>query len=223
MNSKFKERFEEELQKAKDSLVKKNGTKNYEKVIERVGRARQKYPSISKYYVIDYIPDDAKSPKNMADIRWRIAVPENVDKDCGIYFLRTNVATFDEKTTWDYYNLTREIECTNRQLKTDLNLRPIYHKKVDRSDAHLFLGLLSYWIVNTIRYRLKQSGVTHYWTEIVRLMSTQKAVTTEGANALGEKVYMRLSSEPTKAAEDIYDKLKYKKMPFRKIKIKESL
>ena len=223
MNSKFKERFEEELQKAKDSLTKKNGTKNYEKVIERVGRARQKYPSISKYYVIDYIPDDSKSPKNMADIQWRIAVPENVDKDCGIYFLRTNVATFDEKTTWDYYNLTREIECTNRQLKTDLNLRPIYHKKDDRSDAHLFLGLLSYWIVNTIRYRLKQSGVTHYWTEIVRIMSTQKAVTTEGTNALGGKVYTRLCSEPTKAAEDIYDKLKYKKMPFRKIKIKESL
>ena len=223
MNRKFKQRFEEELQKAKDSLTKKNGTKNYEKVIERVGRARQKYPSISKYYVIDYIPDDPKSPKNMADIEWRIAVPENVDKDSGIYFLRTNVATLDEKTTWDYYNLTREIECTNRQLKTDLNLRPIYHRKDDRSDAHLFLGLLSYWIVNTIRYRLKQSGVTHYWTEIVRMMSTQKAVTTEGTNALGEKVHMRLCSEPTKAAEEIYDKLKYKKMPFRKTKINNSL
>ena len=92
---------------------KVNGTKNYEKVIERVGRARQKYPSISKYYVIDYIADDPKNPKNMADIQWRIAVPENVDKQSGIYFLRTNVPTFDEKTTWDYYNLTREIECTN--------------------------------------------------------------------------------------------------------------
>ena len=54
-------------------------------------------------------------------------------------------------------------------------------------------------------------------------MSTQKAVTTEGTNTLGEKVYMRLCSKPTKAAEDIYDKLKYKKMPFRKIKIKKSL
>lgn len=223
MNRKFKERFEEELQKAKDSLTKKNGTKNYEKVIERVGRARQKYPSISKYYVIDYIADDPKAPKNMADIQWRIAVPENVDKDSGIYFLRTNVATFDEKTTWDYYNLTREIECTNRQLKTDLNLRPIYHKKDDRSDAHLFLGLLSYWIVNTIRYRLKQTGMTHYWTEIVRMMSTQKAVTTEATNALGEKVHMRLCSEPTKTANGIYERLKYKKMPFRKIKIDKSL
>ena len=54
-------------------------------------------------------------------------------------------------------------------------------------------------------------------------MSTQKAVTTEGTNTIGDKVYMRLCSEPTKAAEDIYDKLKYKKMPFRKIKIKKSL
>ena len=220
MNRKFKERFEEELQKAKDSLTKKNGTKNYEKVIERVGRARQKYPSISKYYVIDYIADN---PKNMADIKWRIAVPENVDKQSGIYFLRTNVSTFDEKTTWDYYNLTREIECTNRQLKTDLNLRPIHHKKDDRSDAHLFLGLLSYWIVNTIRYKLKQTGETCFWTEIVRRLSTQKAVTTEATNALGEKVHMRLCSEPNKSADDIYQRLKYKKMPFRKIKIEKSL
>ena len=222
MNRKFKERFEEELKKAKDSLTKKNGTKNYEKVIERVGRARQKYPSISKYYVIDYIPDEA-NPKNMADIQWRIAVPENVDRDSGIYFLRTNVPTLDEKATWDYYNLIREIECTNRQLKTDLNLRPIHHKKDDRSDAHLFLGLLSYWIVNTIRYKLKQTGETCFWTEIVRRLSTQKAVTTEATNALGEKVHMRLCSEPNKSADDIYERLKYKKMPFRKIRIEKSL
>ena len=45
-----------------------NGTKNYEKVIELVGRARQKYPSFSKYYIIDYIADNPKNPKNMADI-----------------------------------------------------------------------------------------------------------------------------------------------------------
>ena len=222
MNRKFKERFEEELKKAKDSLTKKNGTKHYEKVIERVGRARQKYPSISKYYVIDYIPDEA-NPKNMADIQWRIAVPENVDRDSGIYFLRTNVPTLDEKATWDYYNLIREIECTNRQLKTDLNLRPIHHKKDDRSDAHLFLGLLSYWIVNTIRYKLKQTGEACYWTEIVRRLSTQKAVTTEATNNLGEKVHMRLCSEPNKSADDIYERLKYKKIPFRKIRIEKSL
>ncbi|MDD6759249.1 MAG: IS1634 family transposase, partial [Paraprevotella sp.] len=222
MNRQWRERFEQELTKAREALGRKGGKKNYEKVIERVGRAIQKYPSIAKYYVIDYLRDE-KNPKNMADIQWRIAVPENVDRQSGIYFLRTNVERLDEKSTWDYYNLIREIECTNRQLKTDLNLRPIYHKKDDCSDAHLFLGLLSYWIVNAIRYKLKQTGENCFWTEIVRRMSTQKAITTEGVNALGEKVSLRLCSEPSKAAEDIYERLKYRKMPFRKIQIPKSL
>ena len=218
MNRKFKERFELELAKARESLGKPRGKKNYEKVIERVGRAIGKYPSIAKYYVIEYERDEANK-ENMKDISWRIAQPESVDKDNGMYFLRTNVDKIDEKTTWNYYNLIREIECTNRQLKTDLNLRPIYHQKDKASDAHLFLGLLAYWIVNTIRHKLKGHGETCYWTEIVRRMSTQKAVTTEATNALGEKVLMRLCSEPTKVAEDIYDKLKYKKMPFWKIRL----
>ena len=141
--------------------------------------------------------------------------------------------TLDEKTTWDYYNLIREIECSNRQLKTDLNLRPIYHQKDDRSDAHLFLGLLSYWIVNVIRHQMKKENEkrkkadpdpkaeypTPYWTEIVRIMSTQKAVASEAVNAMGEKVEMRICSTPTEQAADIYSMLNYKKMPFRKIKI----
>ena len=159
----------------------------------------------------------------MADIRWRIALPDSIDRDSGIYFLRTNVETLDEKTTWEYYNLTREIESTNRQLKTDLNLRPIHHQKDDRSDAHLFFGLLAYWIVNTIRYKLKQKGYTSHWTEIVRVMKTQKAVTTEATNALGEKVHLRMCSEPNKAAENIYELLNYRKMPFRRIRIEKSL
>jgi hypothetical protein len=146
-------------------------------------------------------------------------VPGNVDRNCGVYFLRTNRRDVDERRTWEYYNLIREIECTNRQLKTDLNLRPIYHQTDDNSDAHLFLGLLAYWVVNTIRYKLKQNGCKHYWTEIVRIMQTQKAITTEATNALGEIVNMRMCSYPNKNAEYIYDILKYKKMPFRKIKV----
>ena len=116
MNRQWRGRFEQELTKARDALGRKGGKKTYEKVIERVGRAIQKYPSIAKYYVIDYCRDE-KNPKNMADIRWRIAVPESVDSQSGIYFLRTSVARLDEKSTWDYYNLIREIECTNRQPK----------------------------------------------------------------------------------------------------------
>ena len=218
MNRQFRERFETELLKTKASLSKKGGKKKYEKVIERVGRAIQKYPSIARYYVIEY-ERDKSNEQNMLDIQWHVAVPDSIDSRSGIYFLRTNREQLDEKTTWEYYNLIREIECTNRQLKTDLNLRPIYHQKDESSDAHLYLGLLAYQIVNTIRYKLKQTGETCYWTEIKRRMMTQKAVTTEAVNALGEKIQLRLCSTPTKVADDIYERLKYKKMPFYRLKI----
>ena len=148
-------------------------------MIERVARVQGKYPSISQYYDIEYIRSET-NPDNMERVEWTIRDLSALESGHGVYFLRTNIRTFDEKTTWDCYNLIREIECTNRQLKTNLNLRPIYHQTDENSDAHIFLGLLSYWIVNTIRLQLKQKGDNCYWTEIVRRMQTQKLVTTGG-------------------------------------------
>lgn len=218
MNRQFRARFESELEKINAGIRKKGGTKKYEKVVERTGRAIQKYPSIARYYQIDYIRSEEK-PLEMKEVVWKIRDLSKVESGHGVYFLRSNVRTLDEKTTWDYYNLIREIECTNRQLKTDLNLRPIYHQKDERADAHIFFGLLAYWIVNTTRCQLKREGENCFWTEIVRRMSTQKLITTVGFNPMGEKVEMRQCSRPSKEATEIYRKLKLKEAPFRKIKI----
>ena len=204
MNRQWRERFEIEMQKINESLSKKGGTKKYEKVVERVGRAMQKYPSIAKFYAIEYIKSENNTTE-MAQVKWEVKDLTSIDKNTGVYFLRTSVHELNEKCTWEYYNLIREIECTNRQLKNDLNLRPIYHQKDNRSDAHLFFGLLAYWVVNSIRYQLKLSGETSYWTEIVRRMRTQKLVTTEATNALGEKVVFRQCSQPSAKAKDIYN------------------
>jgi len=218
MNRLLRERFETRMQTISEALGKKGGVKTYEKVIERVGRAIQAYPSISKFYDIRYIRSDA-NPKQMQEVKWQIKDLEGMEKGSGVYFLRTNVRTFDEKTTWDYYNLIREIEATNRQIKLDLNLRPVYHQKDSRSDAHLFFGLLAYWIVNTIRTGLKRNGENAYWTEILRRMRTQKLVTTHAVNALGEEVELRQCSRPSKQAQEIYRLLDLKPAPFKKMKI----
>ena len=187
MNRQWRSRFEAELIKINEAIKKKGGTKKYERVVERTGRAIERYPSIARYYEIDYIRSEEK-PLEMQEVAWKIKDLSKVEGGHGVYFLRTNVRTLDERTTWDYYNLIREIECTNRQLKTDLHLRPLFHQTDQRSDAHLFFGLLAYWVVNTIRCGLKAQGENCYWREIVRRMSTQKLVTTEGVNPLGEKV-----------------------------------
>ena len=222
MNRQWRERFEAELLKAQRALSTKGGVKTYEKVVERIGRAMGKYPSVSKYYQMEYIRSE-ENPNHMGNIRWKITLSEDTqEQSFGTYFLRTNVPTLDEKSTWEYYNLIREIETSNRQLKTDLNLRPIYHQKDDSADAHLFFGLLAYWIVNTIRYKLKLQGITHYWTELKRILSTQKAITTEGTNAMSEHVTLRMCSEPTDKAAEIYRLLHYTSIPFRRYYLHQS-
>jgi transposase len=124
----------------------------------------------------------------------------------------------DEHTQWTIYNTIREIEYTFRTLKTDLDLRPIYHKKDEASKAHLHLGLLAYWVVNTIRYQLKQKGINNEWRDITRIMNTQKMVTTTMINNRYEQVVIRQCSELSPKAAQIYEALGYRAVPFAKRK-----
>ena len=136
------------------------------------------------------------------------------DKKAGIYFLRTSLDEKQETNLWTIYNLIREIEYTFRVLKTDLDLRPIYHKTDDAAMAHLHLGLLAYWLVSTIRYQLKQKGYRSDWREIIRTMNTQKCVTTCIMNDKQETISIRKCTEPTAKVKQIYDLLNYKYVPF---------
>jgi hypothetical protein len=216
MNQQFKTRFEESLKKIEASLHRKGGVKKYDKVLMRIGRAQQNYPSIQRHYQIEIQKDQNEL---VTSVKWEIKDEPIIDANAGIYFLRTSVERLDEKTTWEYYNLIREIENTFRTLKTDLDLRPIYHQKDESSEAHLFLGLLAYWLVNSIRHQLKKQGIKHNWTEITRIMSTQKVLTTTAENKLGEQVAFRNCTVPEANVIEIYEALKYKQQPFKRRKI----
>lgn len=211
MNSRFKDRFEEGLINIESSLHKKSGVKQLDKVYERIGRLKQKYPSIHRFYQIDV---HCYEKNTVTSITWHIKPTIDPDQNSGIYFLRTSLRYPDEATVWMFYNTIREIEYTFRVLKTDLDLRPIFHKKDDASMAHLHLGLLAYWLVNTIRYQLKQKSIRNDWREIVRVMNTQKCVTTIAQNKSDEVISVRKCSEPEEKTKQIYDALNYKYAPF---------
>ena len=89
-------------------------------------------------------------------ISWAVKHDVDINASSGVYFLRTSLTGNSEENLWQFYNTIREIETTFRILKTDLDLRPIYHKKDENTMAHLHLGLLAYWVVNTIRHQLKK-------------------------------------------------------------------
>jgi hypothetical protein len=211
MNGLLSQRFEEGIQSINEGINRKGGTKKLDKVHERIGRLKQKYPSVHKYYQVA-LQDDGKGIAT--EISCKHKEGEDPDKNAGIYFLRTTLDENDEQTLWSIYNIIREIEYTFRVLKTDLDLRPIYHKTDDASMAHLHLGILAYWLVATIRYQLKQKGYKHDWSEIVRIMNTQKCVTTTLENKNDEIISIRQCTEPTHKARQIYELMNYKYVPF---------
>lgn len=133
-------------------------------------------------------------------------------------FWQSNLPIGEEKYLWEVYNTIREIESSFRTLKTDLDLRPIYHKNDDATMAHLHLGVLAYWIVNTIRYQLKGQNIKDSWTEILRKAHTQKVITTSGTNIADKVISIRRCSEPNQALKELYQTLGYKDRPFTKRK-----
>jgi len=125
------------------------------------------------------------------------------DKSKGVYFIRTNHDTASESNLWDIYNTIREVEATFRGLKSDLNIRPVHHQKDSRVDAHLYLTILAYQLVNTIRHMLKSKGIGHNWKNIVRIMSTQKIQTIKIPTDK-KVIYMRKPSKPIHEVQQIY-------------------
>jgi hypothetical protein len=68
--------------------------------------------------------------------------------------------------------------------------------------------------VSTIRFQLKKEDIHSHWRELVRVMNTQKCVTTTMDNDKGERLWIRCCSEPNEKVRMIYAALGMKQAPF---------
>jgi hypothetical protein len=73
----------------------------------------------------------------------------------GRYLLRTNLAADDPELIWRCYMQLCFVEEAFRTLKGDLGLRPIFHQRPDRIEAHLFVAFLAYCLSITLRQQLR--------------------------------------------------------------------
>ena len=80
----------------------------------------------------------------------------------GTYLLRTNLAADKPEDLWKQYIVLTEVEQAFKEIKHDLSLRPVYHQKDDRIQAHIFVSFLAYCLQVTLKQRakLKAPGLT---------------------------------------------------------------
>jgi transposase len=72
----------------------------------------------------------------------------------GYYLLRSNLTAEDPAVLWARYVQLTQIEAVFRSLKNELGIRPIYHQKEDRTDAHILVAFLAYCLQVTLKNRL---------------------------------------------------------------------
>ncbi len=206
MQKRVQDIFVESLQYLKDGLTLKRRAKNYEKIIERVGRLKEKYSSIAQYYNITMTKEE--DGENAKSIEWN--EKKSLDKKSsinGVYCLRSNNTRMDEKTMWKTYTTLTDLEAVFKSLKSELGLRPIFHQKQSRVDAHLFITLLAYSIVHTIRYKLKKYSIHYSWESIRTILKSTDRLTTSMKCKDGSTLYIRQSTQLNIEQKEIYDAL----------------
>jgi transposase len=217
IRTRFHERLEAALAQLQAGLKQKGTLKNYAKVLERIGRLREKNSRVAQDYQID-VTSDAEH-KNAVAITWHRQAP-SAEKDChcGVYCLRSNIPDWPEEQLWATYVMLTEIEATFRSLKTELGLRPVYHQKEERVTGHLFITLLAYHVVHTLRYQLKRHGIHLSWDSIRTLMSTQQRMTLILPTDTHSNIYLRTTTRAEVRQQQIYDALGIKPDPLGKRK-----
>jgi transposase len=73
----------------------------------------------------------------------------------GHYLLRSNLCGENPALLWQYYMQLTQVEQAFKNLKSDLALRPLYHQKDSRIEAHIFVAFLAYCLHVTLQQRLR--------------------------------------------------------------------
>lgn len=128
----------------------------------------------------------------------------------GRYLLRTNLTTADPAKLWEQYLLLTEIEAAFKSLKDDLSIRPVYHQKEQRIEAHIFVAYLAYCLQVTLKGKLKQSagGLTPR-TVLDKFASIQMMTVVLPTQVAGQDLVFQRYTQPQKDHLMLLEQLKW--------------
>lgn len=190
MLQKYIDKFETELKKISDGLTKKGTFKKYDRIHQKIGRLKEKYSKVGCQFKIDITSD--KKKELVTQLTWTVH-PEKQSKAPGVYCIRTNQTQLNNQEIWNTYRMLNDIEDAFRALKTDLGLRPVYHQKTDRISGHIFISVLAYHMLHSIRYQLMKQGINDCWQTIMFKLSTHFRITNSVQRKDDKPVHIRKS------------------------------
>lgn len=208
MDALKEKRFIEDISKLQASVAKRNIVLN-DKVAERLGRIKGRYPTVSRYY--DIRTELMEDKKRVASVIWE-KKPAQVKRSSlnGCYVIEASNKNMAAKEIWHHYMTLTQVERAFSDLKTELGMRPVYHHLAERTRAHLFVCVLAYHLLVSIEHQLREKGDARQWRTIKKVLNTHQRNTIIVTGNDGKIYHIRVSGMPEVAHQEIYKLLDVK-------------
>lgn len=210
--------FEEGLREINGKLKKKKTQKKYEKVIERIGRLKEKY-KVGNLYEIQI----EKKEQNATNIKFtKNYNGKNKEETFGNYVLRTNRLDLSgEEISQIHRSLTRIEDCF-KGMKA-IGLRPNHHQTDKAMSGHINITVLGYHILCGVLKKLKTAQMHESWKSIRNILETHRRETITMNTQDNKVINIRSCTTPSEKQYKIYYALDIKQTPIKKIKTKISI
>ena len=142
------------------------------KIGEAVGRLKERYPRVARYYALEYAPQTKRLTWNLEGDKRSIA--EKLD---GSYILKSDRDDVSADETWRFYMLLTRAENAFRSMKSPLSMRPIHHHREERVETHIFLSVLAYHFQVAVEKTLLDQGVPTSWATARETLRTHQVCT----------------------------------------------
>jgi transposase len=169
------------------------------KIHEALGRLKERYPRVARYYELGY---DAATRA----VTWT----EHADKKVkavaldGAYVLKTDRQDLTDEEVWRLYMLLTRVEAAFRAMKSPLMERPIFPHLEHRVQTHIFLCVLAYHLLAAIEKRCLDQGLHTSWATLREQLSTHQVVTVVLPATNGRLLKIRKASTPEPLHREIY-------------------
>lgn len=182
-------------------------------IFEAVGRLKERYPRVARYYAIDF--DSVQKKLTWVEKAEARSVAEELD---GGYLLKADRQDLNGEELWRTYTLLTRAESAFKDMKSPLSERPIFHQLDHRAQTHIFLCVLAYHLLVAVEQTLRGNGDSRSWETIREVLKTHQVVTVVLPTTSGEELHIRRGSTPEAQHRDIYRKLCIPQEPMKPIK-----
>jgi transposase len=204
MHEKFEKRIEAGLTSLKKLAEKRSMTAV--EISHRVGRLMGQNTRAAGGFKTEVITDPAGKPT----LKWeKVAAWQSWARlSEGCYLLRSNVNDWKAPDLWQAYMQLTQAESAFRIHKSDLSLRPIWHQKKERVQAHVLVCFLAYVLWKTLGQMCKSAGLGDEPRKVLDEISTIQTVDVILPTRCGQKIRKRCIAKPTDHQAILLNKLK---------------